>query len=139
MDRTRRGVADKVFIPRDRVEQLQVAAGLSNEKLAARIPVTERTWRRWKHNAAEEERGERPPGMAAIPSSALPAVERALGVAPATLHPTPGRAVSELDELREALAATREHVRLLEARLEELAHQDGFQATEEPGPGPSAK
>jgi hypothetical protein len=137
MDRTRRGVADKVFIPRERVEQLQSDAGLSNEKLAARIPVTERTWRRWKHNAPEEERGERPAGMAAIPSSSLPAVERALGVAPATLHPRPGRTTeSELDELREALKATRAQVRLLEDRLEELSRQDGPRETQESDPDP---
>lgn len=51
----------------DRLQEAQEATGLSNERLAREIPVSAKTWERWK------KRGE-------IPADSIPAVARALNL-----------------------------------------------------------
>jgi hypothetical protein len=58
-------VADRTAVGRDRLDAAQRAVGLSNERLARLIPISEKTWRRWK------DRGE-------VPTYALPKVAQAL-------------------------------------------------------------
>lgn len=58
-------VAAKTRLGTARIQEAQDAVGLSNEAVARRIPVSERTWRRWK------ESGE-------IPTASLPAAAAAL-------------------------------------------------------------
>lgn len=58
-------VAARTAVGRDRLQAAQDAVGLSNERLARQIPVSEKTWRRWK------EAGE-------VPTYALPQVARVL-------------------------------------------------------------
>lgn len=41
-------MAEKTHIGAARIEEAQKAVGLSNEAIARRIPVSEKTWRRWK-------------------------------------------------------------------------------------------
>lgn len=48
-----------------RLQEAQTATGLSNERLARQIPVSSKTWERWKAKGA-------------IPASSLPAVAKAL-------------------------------------------------------------
>ena len=60
-------VAARTHVGSARLQEAQDAAGLSNERLAREIPVSEKTWRRWKDS------GE-------IPTYALPAVARVLGL-----------------------------------------------------------
>lgn len=50
-----------------RLQEAQDATGLSNERLARQIPVSVKTWERWK------KRGE-------VPADSIPAVARVLGV-----------------------------------------------------------
>lgn len=58
-------VASRTEIGTSRLEAAQSAVGLSNERLARLIPVSEKTWRRWK--AAGQ-----------VPTYALPTVAKAL-------------------------------------------------------------
>ena len=58
-------VAARTHVGSARLQEAQDAVGLSNESVARLIPVSEKTWRRWK-DAGE------------IPTASLPAVARAL-------------------------------------------------------------
>lgn len=41
-------IAARTHIGREELQRAQDTVGLSNERLARRIPVSEKTWRRWK-------------------------------------------------------------------------------------------
>jgi len=69
-------VADRTAVGRDRLEAAQRAVGLSNERLARLIPISEKTWRRWK------EAGE-------VPTYALPKVATALHLELVSVQPQP--------------------------------------------------
>jgi hypothetical protein len=58
-------VASRTEIGRERLEAAQSAVGLSNERLARLIPVSEKTWRRWREAGT-------------VPTYALPRVAEAL-------------------------------------------------------------
>lgn len=60
-------VALRTTIGQARLQEAQDSVGLSNERLARLIPISEKTWRRWK------EAGE-------VPTYALPRVAEALGL-----------------------------------------------------------
>lgn len=86
-------VAQQTHLGRQRLQDAQDSVGLSNEAIARKVPVSEKTWRRWK------ERGE-------IPTSSLPAVAKALRL--------------ELRELSPEVASEGVDLRLaeIEARME---------------------
>lgn len=67
-------VAAQTRIGAERIREAQDLVGLSNESIARRIPVSEKTWRRWK------EKGE-------IPTASLPAVAKALRLELHALQP----------------------------------------------------
>jgi hypothetical protein len=69
-------VAQRTTIGRARLGEAQERVGLSNEAIARRVPVSEKTWRRWK------EKGE-------IPTASLPAVASALRLELRELEPPP--------------------------------------------------
>lgn len=58
-------VAAKTHLGSARIEEAQKRVGLSNEAIARKIPVSEKTWRRWKIDGT-------------IPTAVLPAVAAAL-------------------------------------------------------------
>lgn len=91
-------VAENTRIGAARLEEAQKATGLSNERIARLIPVSERTWRRWK------EKGE-------IPTAVLPAAARALRL---DLH--------ELNPDAESDDAPNGRIDALRAELEEVQH-----------------
>lgn len=68
-------VAAQTHIGTARLQEAQKTVGLSNESVARKIPVSEKTWRRWK------EAGE-------VPTSSLPAVAKALRLELRELDPT---------------------------------------------------
>lgn len=67
-------VAEKTHLGTARIDDAQTASGLSNEAIARQIPVSEKTWRRWKKAGA-------------IPTAALPAVAKALRLDLRALNP----------------------------------------------------
>ncbi len=60
-------VTDWVAVGAERLAEAQKARGLSNERLAREIPVSTKTWERWK------KRGE-------LPADSIPAVAKALNL-----------------------------------------------------------
>jgi outer membrane murein-binding lipoprotein Lpp len=97
-------VAARTHIGTARIQEAQDARGLSNERIARLIPVSEKTWRRWK------EAGE-------IPTAALPAVALALGLELRGVEPeaidvsTPSGSVDELSAKVDRLASAVEELR----------------------------
>lgn len=72
-------VAAQTHVGTARLQEAQDAVGLSNEGIARLIPVSEKTWRRWKEAGS-------------IPTAALPAVAKALRL---ELVEPPGRLAVE--------------------------------------------
>lgn len=102
-------VAAKTHVGSARLQESQDAKGLSNERIARLVPVSEKTWRRWK--AAGE-----------IPTAALPAVAKVLGLeirghAPEPLDVGPATEYLSPRELRQVV---REEVEAALAPLELL-------------------
>ncbi len=103
-------VAQRTVIGTQRLQDAQDAVGLSNEAVARRVPVSEKTWRRWK------EAGE-------IPTASLPAVASALRLdlhelKPPEPEPVTGRGEDpEYQALREEVTATRAMVEAILAHL----------------------
>lgn len=105
-------VAARTAVGTARIQAAQDAVGLSNEAVARLIPVSEKTWRRWK------EAGE-------IPTAALPAVARALrleliGVVPEPFdvgptnggvsQPSNAEVVQRIEQLEVAVESLRQAV-----------------------------
>jgi hypothetical protein len=110
-------VAQQTHLGEARLQDAQNAVGLSNEGVARAVPVSEKTWRRWKK-------------LGAIPTASLPAVARALRLDLKELEPDVDERVAaleaesvkvrqELDELR----AVRAGVDRIEALLREQLGQ----------------
>lgn len=100
-------VAARTHIGTERIQQLQAAKGLSNERIARQIPVSEKTWRRWK------EQGE-------IPTAALPAVAPVLGL---ELHDGEAERVDMSNQrapTQSEMADLRQEVRDLRVAVESL-------------------
>lgn len=96
-------VTDWTDIGEEEMERAQARTGLSDEKLSRLIPVSAKTWVRWKR------RGQ-------IPTHLLPKVAPLLGfelVEPAP-RPLPGQ---EADDLLESLAVLVDLVRSVDQRL----------------------
>ena len=100
-------VAARTHIGTDRLQTLQDAKGLSNERIARLIPVSEKTWRRWK------EAGE-------IPTAALPAVAPILGL---EIHNGDAGSVEVANQSRSELVELRDEVRDLRESVESLLHE----------------
>lgn len=98
-------VAARTHLGTVRIQEAQDAAGLSNERIARLIPVSERTWRRWK------ESGE-------IPTYALPAAARALNLEIRGAIPEPIDA--EATPSSSALLALRQDARDTQAAVDAL-------------------
>lgn len=102
-------VAAKTHVGTARLQEAQDRTGLSNESIAREIPVSEKTWRRWKEAGT-------------IPTAALPAVARVLRLdlvaagARGRLEATP--AVGEPPTLGEPV--TREELQALSASIAEI-------------------
>lgn len=114
-------VAAKTRLGTARIQEAQDRAGLSNEAVARRIPVSEKTWRRWK-KAGE------------VPSASLPAVADALGLELHELSDAHGQpapfsrpAVAEIAEIRALLVALAERMGV---DVEDVlrVHRDGAEA-----------
>jgi transcriptional regulator with XRE-family HTH domain len=97
-------VAARTHIGTARLQELQDARGLSNERLARLIPVSEKTWRRWK------ESGE-------IPTYALQAVAPVLGLdlrgattETLELEPTVPEVLQRLESLESSVESLRQVV-----------------------------
>lgn len=91
-------VAQQTVIGTARLQDAQAQVGLSNESIARLVPVSEKTWRRWK------ERG-------AIPTASLPAVARALRLDLHDLEPDLGERVAALEAELEAARRQLEELR----------------------------
>ena len=120
-------VAAKTHVGSARIEEAQKRVGLSNEAIARRIPVSEKTWRRWRQS------GE-------IPTASLPAVAAALHLEL--------REISDEAELSPRAAAGVEEVRELRTLVEALLRDRGLDPAEilragphveEPEPGAAGR
>lgn len=67
-------VAAKTHVGSARLQEAQNAVGLSNEAIARRVPVSEKTWRRWKKEGT-------------IPTAFLPTVASVLRLELREFHP----------------------------------------------------
>lgn len=105
-------VAEQTSLGTQRIEDAQRRAGLSNEAVARLVPVSEKTWRRWKK-------------LGRIPTASLPAVARALRLELLELAPHSSAPVGvearELREFRDDLADRHAEVMRRLDRIEELA------------------
>lgn len=128
-------VAAKTHVGTARIEEAQARVGLSNEAIARRIPVSEKTWRRWK------QAGE-------IPTAFLPTVAAVLRlelreiVPDDQFIPSVGAGVEEARDLRilvDALLRSNgldpEEI-LRDARLRSEEHEPG--AADRGAPGEAA-
>lgn len=97
-------VAQQTHLGRQRLQDAQDAVGLSNESIARKVPVSEKTWRRWK------EKGE-------VPTASLPAVAKALRLELRELSPPDG-------DLGDRVAEMERHLATLATQVD-----DGFQET----------
>lgn len=82
-------VAEQTVLGTQRIADAQKATGLSNEAIARLIPVSEKTWRRWKKAGK-------------IPTASLPAAARALRLELRALNPE-GRVQEESGPLEAKL------------------------------------
>lgn len=86
-------VAAKTQVGSARIEEAQKRVGLSNEAIARQIPVSEKTWRRWKQSGD-------------IPTASLPSVATVLRLElheilpDGELTPRVGAAAEEARDLR---------------------------------------
>jgi transcriptional regulator with XRE-family HTH domain len=99
-------VAEKTYLGTERLHDAQAATGLSNEAVARRIHISEKTWRRWKKEGT-------------IPTASLPAVAEALKF---DVGPDESRSAlleDRLEEVRQGLAEVGE-LRAAVARIEAL-------------------
>lgn len=99
-------VAEKTYLGTQRLQDAQAAVGLSNEAIARLIPVSEKTWRRWKSDGT-------------IPTASLPSVAKALKF---EIGPDDSRlAILEdrVEEVQRALADVAETKKIV-ARIEVL-------------------
>jgi len=99
-----KGVRRGVHIGSDRLREAQDNTGLSNEKLARRLYVSEKTWRRWRD-------------LGEVPREHLPAVARELGLQFEPLDPVVIGVASE------SPTAVVEEAPPESARLEGLEHR----------------
>lgn len=92
-------VAQQTHIGKARLQDAQNAVGLSNEAVARIVPVSEKTWRRWKEQGS-------------VPTASLPAVARALRLEIRELEPKVEDRVAalegELEAVQRQLAELRE-------------------------------
>lgn len=88
-------VAEQTDLGTARIEDAQRRVGLSNEAVARKVPVSEKTWRRWKQAGK-------------IPTASLPAVARALNLELHALSPEAAQV-----EDREVLSTAQEILREL--------------------------
>jgi DNA-binding transcriptional regulator YiaG len=109
-------VAEQTVLGSQRIDEAQKRAALSNEAVARLVPVSEKTWRRWKQRGA-------------IPTASLPAVARALRLdlfelAPrGQMEPEPG-----LRELQDHLDRQHDEVMRRLDRIEEIARAGAIAA-----------
>src|SRR5690242_7404459 len=103
-------MAHQTVIGKQRLQDAQDAVGLSNESIARAVPVSEKTWRRWKQQGA-------------IPTASLPAVARALRLDLRELEPDADDRIEALEkeiaDLQRQLAEVRE-IGAGVARIEQL-------------------
>jgi transcriptional regulator with XRE-family HTH domain len=102
-------VAARTYIGTDRLQELQDAKGLSNERLARLVPVSEKTWRRWK------EAGE-------IPTYALPALAPILGLEIRGAAPERVE-VSAIEPEQQQLVDVLRAVQTMQAEVESLRNE----------------
>lgn len=111
-------IAARTHIGREELQRAQDTVGLSNERIARLIPVSEKTWRRWK------EAGE-------VPTAVLPQVAKVLRlelVAPpqATVEMPEGFSLREeaaagIAQLLDGQAETLAVLARIEGKLDELS------------------
>jgi hypothetical protein len=112
-------VAAQTIVGSARLQEAQDAVGLSNEAIARQIPVSEKTWRRWKEAGT-------------IPTASLPAVARALRLE--LIEPDRGKlVVPEQDRL----AAIERHLESLAGAVASL--QEGMERVLDAVEGGSSK
>lgn len=111
-------VSQKAAVGSQLLEDAQKRSGLSNEAVARRIYISERTWRRWKED------GEIPKASAQAVAEALSLEMRELvpPEEPAQLAAVPDEPASsdEIRELREMVAEQGEVLRAMAAELRGL-------------------
>ena len=98
-------MASRTPVDRELLDEAQGRVGLSNERLAALIPVSEKTWRRWK-------------AAGAIPTYALGRIAEVLQLELTEVQPEDGPASLSLQRLGAAGVA-----QLLEGQKEALLGQ----------------
>jgi DNA-binding transcriptional regulator YiaG len=106
-------VAEQTQLGEQRIQDAQDRVGLSNEAVARYIPVSEKTWRRWKKAGS-------------IPTASLPAVARALRLDLVELSPghaaaNGGHTSGEELWQREMRDEIRTGFETIKARLDDLA------------------
>jgi hypothetical protein len=107
-------VASRTEIGRDRLEAAQSATGLSNERIARLIPVSEKTWRRWKEAGT-------------VPTYALPRVAEALRLELVEVSPGDAPPALAPESLRVLTELAGDVVRLLDTQGEILSAQKEIQ------------
>lgn len=98
-------VAEQTHIGTARLAEAQKVSGLSNEAIARRVHISEKTWRRWKK-------------VGEVPTPSLPAVASALGL---ELGPD-----DELRELRAALSEVRQELAEIQPLREQATRIEGM-------------
>jgi hypothetical protein len=86
-------IAAKTHIGRERLQTAQDNVGLSNERVARLIPVSEKTWRRWK-DAGE------------VPTASLRRVAEVLRMELVSAAPTPVEIEPQIRTLQEEVSAS---------------------------------
>jgi len=106
-------VADKTYLGKARMEDAQKRTGLSNERIAQQIPMSEKTWRRWKEDGT-------------VPTAALPAVAKALRLELREMNP----AAAEQDVAPHEWAQMMERLDRIERAIHLLVARAGSDAQE---------
>lgn len=114
-------VAEQTQLGTQRIQDAQKRVGLSNEAIARLIPVSEKTWRRWKKQGS-------------IPTPALPAAARALRLELHELTPGPSNGTQSGGEAwqREMRDEIRRGFEQVNAKLDRLAEQQRTAAAARP-------
>jgi hypothetical protein len=114
-------VAEQTKLGTQRLQDAQKRAGLSNEAVARVVPVSEKTWRRWKTRGA-------------IPTASLPAVARALRLELHELQPGGNGHQPRADESwqRELADEIRRGFREINEKLDLLSEQQRATAAARP-------